>query len=120
MEELLTVAEVASILKLNQQTIRNWIDAGTLPAVRIGRSVRIKRSDFDRFLEHGYRAGTKTREETRDAPDAESGELRQHLDAMIEAFVHIDYRTFRAERDQLLEGINRLTEHADRDSRPPG
>jgi hypothetical protein len=25
MDELLTVAEVAEILKLNQQTVRNWI-----------------------------------------------------------------------------------------------
>jgi DNA-binding transcriptional MerR regulator len=31
-EEFMTVAEVAALLKLNQQTIRNWIDAGPLPA----------------------------------------------------------------------------------------
>jgi hypothetical protein len=31
-DEFLTVAEVAAILKLNQQTIRNWIDQGSLPA----------------------------------------------------------------------------------------
>jgi excisionase family DNA binding protein len=42
------------ILKLNPQTVRNWIDAGTLPAVRLGRRVRIKRSDFDAFVEAGY------------------------------------------------------------------
>lgn len=29
-EELVTVAEVAALLKLNQQTIRNWIDQGSL------------------------------------------------------------------------------------------
>jgi hypothetical protein len=34
-DEFLTVAEVAETLKLNQQTIRNWIDAGSLPAVRV-------------------------------------------------------------------------------------
>jgi excisionase family DNA binding protein len=34
-DEFMTVAEVAAILKLNQQTIRNWIDTGFLPAVRI-------------------------------------------------------------------------------------
>jgi excisionase family DNA binding protein len=44
-QEFLTVAEVAGILKLNQQTVRNWIDAGKLPAVHVGRRVRIKRSD---------------------------------------------------------------------------
>jgi len=31
-ETFLTVAEVADLLKLNQQTIRNWIDQGNLPA----------------------------------------------------------------------------------------
>ncbi len=53
-ETYLTVAEVASILKLNQQTIRNMLDRGDLPFVRLGRRVRIKRSDFDQFVERGY------------------------------------------------------------------
>ena len=53
-ETYLTVAEVAATLKLNQQTVRNWIDAGTLPALRVGRRVRIKRSDFERILEESY------------------------------------------------------------------
>ena len=38
------------MLKLNQQTVRNWIDQGSLPALRVGRRVRIKRSDFERVL----------------------------------------------------------------------
>ena len=50
----MTVAEVAETLKLNQQTVRNWIDAGKLPAVRLGRRVRVKRADFDRLVEEGY------------------------------------------------------------------
>ncbi len=44
-EEYLTVAEIAGVLKLNQQTVRNWIDQGKLPALHVGRRVRIKRSD---------------------------------------------------------------------------
>src|ERR1700751_2059991 len=56
-EEFLTVAEVAEMLKLNQQTVRNWIDHGSLPALRVGRRVRIKRSDFDRVLAQSYTAG---------------------------------------------------------------
>ena len=51
------MAEVAETLKLNQQTVRNWIDQGSLPAVRVGRRVRIRQSDFDRLLEEGSRAG---------------------------------------------------------------
>jgi excisionase family DNA binding protein len=57
-ESYLTVAEVAATLKLNQQTVRNWIDAGTLPALRVGRRVRIKRSDFDRIIEESYSGTT--------------------------------------------------------------
>ena len=59
-ESFLTVAEVAEMLKLNQQTVRNWIDQGSLPALRVGRRVRIKRSDLERVLEEGYRAGPAT------------------------------------------------------------
>jgi excisionase family DNA binding protein len=54
-ESFLTVAEVAALLKLNQQTVRNWIDAGSLPAIRVGRRVRIKQSDLNRIIESGYR-----------------------------------------------------------------
>jgi excisionase family DNA binding protein len=53
-ESFLTVAEVAEMLKLNQQTVRNWIDQGSLPALRMGRRVRIKRSDFERVVEQSY------------------------------------------------------------------
>lgn len=58
-DEFLTVAEVAAILKLNQQTVRNWIDSGFLPAMRIGRRVRVKRSDFDALLEASYTGPSK-------------------------------------------------------------
>jgi excisionase family DNA binding protein len=54
-DEFLTVAEVA---ELNQQTVRNWIDAGSLPAVRIGRRVRVRRHDLDRKLAEGYTGAT--------------------------------------------------------------
>lgn len=57
-ESFLTVAEVAELLRLNQQTVRNWIDAGTLPAVRVGRRVRIKRSDLNRIVESGYQGSS--------------------------------------------------------------
>jgi excisionase family DNA binding protein len=56
-ESFLTVAEVAEVLKLNQQTVRNWIDQGSLPALRVGRRVRIRRSDFERLLEESSIAG---------------------------------------------------------------
>ena len=45
------------MLKLNQQTVRNWIDQGSLPALRVGRRVRILRSDLEHLLDEGYTAG---------------------------------------------------------------
>ena len=51
--EFLTVAEVAERLRLNPQTVRNWIEAGKLPAYRVGRRVRIGRADFDALIVAG-------------------------------------------------------------------
>jgi len=65
-DEFLTVAEVAAILKLNQQTVRNWIDQGSLPALHVGRRVRIRRSDFDRLIEQGYSGRAATTAERTD------------------------------------------------------
>jgi excisionase family DNA binding protein len=53
-EELLTVAEIAAELKMNQQTIRGWIDVGYLQAIGIGPLVPVKRSDFAALLEASY------------------------------------------------------------------
>jgi excisionase family DNA binding protein len=69
-EYYLTVAEVAEVLRLNQQTVRNWIDQGSLPALRVGRRVRIKRSDLDRLLSDGYSAGANAAAPD-DGPSAE-------------------------------------------------
>jgi excisionase family DNA binding protein len=52
-DEFLTVADIARILKLNQQTVRNWIEDGKLPALHVGRRVRVRRSDFEALLERG-------------------------------------------------------------------
>jgi len=61
-DELLTVREVAEHLKLNEQTIRNWIDQGSLAAVRVGRRrVRIRRADLERLIADGATSsGTRT------------------------------------------------------------
>jgi excisionase family DNA binding protein len=50
-EEFMTVADVAELLKLNQQTVRNWINDGYLKAFHVGRRVRILRADLEELLE---------------------------------------------------------------------
>jgi excisionase family DNA binding protein len=72
-EEFMTVAEVAAILKLNQQTVRNWIDAGRLPALHVGRRVRIRRTDFDRLIDESYSGASSAAEV---APSIWDGEIR--------------------------------------------
>jgi excisionase family DNA binding protein len=49
--QLLTVPQVAEQLQVTAQTIRNWIDSGALPAVRIGRAFRVRSEDVDALLE---------------------------------------------------------------------
>src|ERR1019366_3292816 len=53
-DQFLTVAEIAERLRVNQQTVRNWIDRGEMAAVRIGaRRIRVRQSELDRFIEAG-------------------------------------------------------------------
>lgn len=49
-ERLLTVREVADRLHVHPITVRRLIGSGRLPAVRIGRSVRVCESDLEAFL----------------------------------------------------------------------
>lgn len=51
MDEYLTTKEIASILKINVLTVRRWIDSKLLSAYRFNKEYRIKKSDFDKFLE---------------------------------------------------------------------
>jgi len=76
-DSFLTVAEVAEMLKLNQQTVRNWIDQGSLPALRVGRRVRIRRSDLERLLRDGSTAptGSSAQDAGPSAEDFWGGEL---------------------------------------------
>ena len=52
-DDFLTVAEIAKVLKLNPQTVRNWIDRGELPAFHVGKRVRVRRDDFDDLVARG-------------------------------------------------------------------
>lgn len=51
MDELLTVAEVADLLRVSTMTVYRLIRGGELPAVRVGRNYRVRRGDLDSYLE---------------------------------------------------------------------
>ena len=47
---LLTVADVAERLQFSEKHVRRLIDAGEIPAVRIGRLVRVSEDDLTLFI----------------------------------------------------------------------
>lgn len=53
--QLLTVEEVAELLKVSPITIYRWLDSGQLPKVKFSRrAVRIKREDLQRFIKDHF------------------------------------------------------------------
>lgn len=48
--QLLSVEDVAAILSVSQKTVRRMIGAGVLPTCRVGRLVRIQRSELERYI----------------------------------------------------------------------
>jgi excisionase family DNA binding protein len=51
---LLTVAEVASIMRLSKMTVYRMVNSGALPALKVGRSVRIPEHVVDEYLRNSY------------------------------------------------------------------
>jgi excisionase family DNA binding protein len=47
--ELLTVQETAQLLKVSTVTVRRFIADGRLPAVKVGRAVRVEKTDAERM-----------------------------------------------------------------------
>jgi excisionase family DNA binding protein len=50
----LTVQEVAKLMRVSSMTVYRLIKAGELPAVRVGRSFRVRDVDVDAYLESRY------------------------------------------------------------------
>jgi len=58
-DNLLTVAEVARRLRLHEITVRRHIKAGTLRAVRVGRGIRVREEELERFLQPATPTGVR-------------------------------------------------------------
>jgi len=48
--DLLTVAEVAGLMRVSNMTVYRLIRSGDLPALRVGKSYRIRRAEVARYL----------------------------------------------------------------------
>lgn len=46
----MTVAEVAKLMRVSTMTVYRLIKAGDLPAIRVGKSYRLREEDVDSYL----------------------------------------------------------------------
>jgi excisionase family DNA binding protein len=50
-KELLDTDDIAHYLGVHRKTVQRWVRTGQLPAMKIGRSFKIRRADFLKFLD---------------------------------------------------------------------
>ncbi|MES2618876.1 MAG: helix-turn-helix domain-containing protein [Bacteroidota bacterium] len=50
MEEIMTLEEVAKYLKLKPQTIYTWAQEGKIPAAKLGKEWRFRKSMIDKWF----------------------------------------------------------------------
>ncbi|CAN5499009.1 helix-turn-helix domain-containing protein [soil metagenome] len=56
--KFLTIAEVASLMRVSNMTVYRLVHGGELPAVRVGRSFRVLEQDVNEYLRKSfYNAG---------------------------------------------------------------
>ena len=49
-DRLLTVGEVAALMRVSSMTVYRLIKSGSLAAIRVGKNYRIRESDVNRYL----------------------------------------------------------------------
>ena len=52
--KFLTVAEVATMMRVSKMTVYRLLHSGELPAVRVGRSFRVVESDVNEYLRKSF------------------------------------------------------------------
>jgi excisionase family DNA binding protein len=80
MDKLLTVKEVANRLRVHEVTVRRYISKGTVPAVKVGGSVRVRESDIDEIVlpTRGGKGGA----------DQKRNRIREAIEAIYEIRSH--------------------------------
>ena len=62
-EEFLTVEEIAKILKVSDTTVRGFIRSKKLRGAKFGRDYRVRKADFDRFVQDQFGHDEQTKNE---------------------------------------------------------
>ncbi len=52
--KFLTVAEVAAMMRVSKMTVYRLVHGGELPAVRVGRSFRVREDDVEEYLRKSF------------------------------------------------------------------
>ena len=60
--ELMTVSEVAAMLRLNRYTIYRLASAGKLPSIKVGRALRFRPTALERYILSNERRNLKRHE----------------------------------------------------------
>src|SRR5947209_7855029 len=120
-DEFLTVAEIGESLKVNPQTVYNWIERGRLRSVRVGaRRGRVRRADLDAFLAgQSPEPAVTVAAPPRAQPSGESAQ-DQFLGALTEILrnaVHGDAHERASALRELASAAEALAETLDRESR---
>ncbi len=50
-KQYLTVEDIAGLLGVSVDTVRNWIKQGRLEAYKVGRDYRISNEQFEKFMQ---------------------------------------------------------------------
>ncbi len=58
--ELMTIDQTARYLSIAKPTLYHWVSGRRIPFVKIGRLVRFRRRDLDRFIFKNLRGGKET------------------------------------------------------------
>ena len=100
--ELYTVEETARLLRVSPITIRRYIAAGELEAVRVGRGVRVHREAIDRFVRP--LPGTETRPHRK--PVSESVDRRPANNGLAQSDYRADSEAGNEYQLTILESLN--------------
>lgn len=52
--KFLTVAEVAAMMRVSKMTVYRLVHGGDLPAVRVGRSFRVREEDANEYIRNSF------------------------------------------------------------------
>lgn len=69
--EIMTVEEVAKYLRLKPQTIYRWAQEGKIPAAKLGKEWRFRKSIIDRWLDEKIAQSKAAKDVATDANSTE-------------------------------------------------